>query len=71
MEAKRRSTEVLMLLRKIQESNRSHALTIPTSTSCWNLRAAAPERVKMAVPLPYSFAFTNWMASSRLSTCVL
>jgi hypothetical protein len=44
------------------------ALTMPTSTSRWNLRAAAPERVNTAVPLPYSFALTKRMASSRLST---
>lgn len=42
---------------------------MPTSTSDWNLRAATPERVKSAVPLPCSLLFTRAMASSRLSTC--
>lgn len=43
--------------------------TMPTSTSCWNWRAAAPERVKMAVPFPCSLPFTIVIASSRLDAC--
>ena len=50
----------------------SHGLVVckpacPTSTSCVNLRAAAPERVKIAVPLPYGLALMRAMASSRVS----
>mmetsp|Transcript_20782 Transcript_20782/g.46535 ORF Transcript_20782/g.46535 Transcript_20782/m.46535 type:complete len:389 (-) Transcript_20782:258-1424(-) len=39
----------------------------PASTSCTNLRAAAPERVKIAVPFPYGLALISAMASSRFS----
>jgi hypothetical protein len=39
----------------------------PTSTSFWNLRAAGPERVNSAVPLPCAFAFTMPIASSSVS----
>jgi hypothetical protein len=38
--------------------------TWPTSISSWNLRAAAPLWVKMAVPLPLGLALMNSMASS-------
>ena len=44
------------------------SLTWPTSISYWNLRAAAPEAVKMAHPLPYLEAFVKAMASSRVAT---
>ena len=44
--------------------------TCPTSISVWNLRAAVPLRVKIAVPFPYRFSFTSAMASSRESTCM-
>jgi len=33
--------------------------TCPTSISCVNLRAADPEFVKMAVPLPYLLLLTE------------
>ena len=42
--------------------------TMPTVTSRRKRRAAAPSRVKMAVPLPKGLAFTRAMASSRVST---
>jgi hypothetical protein len=42
--------------------------TWPASISCWKRPAVAPERVKMAVPLPYSFALIMSMASSMVST---
>ena len=44
--------------------------TCPTSTSRWNLRAAAPEEVKIAVPLPYGFLLISSMASSKVATDV-
>ena len=34
----------------------------PTSTSCVNLRAAEPELVKIAVPLPYLLLLINSIA---------
>ena len=43
-------------------------LTWPTSISYWNLRAAAPEAVKMAHPLPYLEALVKAMASSSVAT---
>ena len=42
-------------------------LTMPTSTSFWNLRAAGPERVKRAVPLPCSLLLMMATASSSVS----
>ena len=41
---------------------------MPTSTSDWKRRAAAPELVNSAVPLPCSLALMSAMASSRVST---
>ena len=41
--------------------------TCPTSTSRSNLRAVAPELVKIAVPLPYLFSLMIASASSRVS----
>lgn len=46
----------------------THRLTMPTSTSLWKRRAAAPLPVKMAVPLPCSLALMSAMASSSVST---
>ena len=43
--------------------------TMPTSISFWNFRAAAPDCVKMAVPLPCCSSFTILMASSSVSAC--
>ena len=43
-------------------------VTCPTSISYWNLRAAAPEPVKMAQPLPYLEVLVKAMASSRVDT---
>ena len=40
---------------------------MPTSTSFWNLRAAGPERVKRAVPLPCSLLLIMATASSSVS----
>lgn len=42
--------------------------TWPASISRWKRPAVAPERVKMAVPLPYSLALIMSMASSMVST---
>ena len=42
--------------------------TWPTSISYWNLRAAAPEEVKMAQPLPYMEALVKAMASLSVDT---
>ena len=41
---------------------------MPTSTSCWNRRAAWPERVKIAVPLAYGLALMSAIASVSDST---
>mmetsp|Transcript_3812 Transcript_3812/g.9018 ORF Transcript_3812/g.9018 Transcript_3812/m.9018 type:complete len:212 (-) Transcript_3812:1100-1735(-) len=38
--------------------------TFPQSTSFWNFRAAAPDFVKRAAPLPYGLALVKAMASS-------
>ena len=38
--------------------------TMPTSTSNWNLAAAPPSRVKIAVPLAYWLLLTSSSASS-------
>ena len=43
--------------------------TMPTSISFWYLRAAGPDLVKMAVPLPWGLLFTKAMASSSDSVC--
>ena len=48
---------------------RRQDVTASTCTSDWKCRAAGPERVKRAVPLPFSFAFTMAMASSKVSAC--
>ena len=42
--------------------------TWPTSISYWNLRAAAPDDVKMAQPLPYTEALVKAIASLRVAT---
>mmetsp|Transcript_54953 Transcript_54953/g.119735 ORF Transcript_54953/g.119735 Transcript_54953/m.119735 type:complete len:257 (+) Transcript_54953:213-983(+) len=42
--------------------------TCPTSISCTYLRAAAPEEVKMAQPLPYLEELVNAIASSSVSS---
>ena len=39
---------------------------IPTWTSRWNVRAAWPLEVKIAVPLPYWLALTMSTASAKL-----
>ena len=41
--------------------------TMPTSASCWNRRAAWPERVKIAAPLAYGLALISAMASASES----
>ncbi|MNE97547.1 hypothetical protein D3C80_1959160 [compost metagenome] len=41
--------------------------TWPTSISSWKWRAAAPERVNRAVPLPLGLALMKAMASSRVA----
>ena len=41
--------------------------TWPTSMSSWNLRAAAPDCVKIAVPLPFGLALISSIASSMSS----
>ena len=41
--------------------------TMPASTSLANLRAAPPDRVKIAAPLPCGLALGTAMASSRLA----
>ncbi|MNF90283.1 hypothetical protein D3C84_728420 [compost metagenome] len=43
--------------------------TWPTSISSWKWRAAAPERVNRAVPLPFGLALISAMASFRVSAC--
>jgi hypothetical protein len=43
----------------------------PTSTSFSNLRAVAPDWVKMAVPLPYLLRLMRAIASSRVSTLTM
>jgi len=42
--------------------------TWPASISRWKRPAVAPERVKMAVPFPYSFLLMSSIASSMVST---
>ena len=37
---------------------------MPTSTSCWNRRAAPPSLVKIAVPLPYGLLLISFRPSS-------
>ena len=37
---------------------------MPISQSCWNTRAAWPERVNTAAPFAYGFALTRRIASS-------
>ncbi|MCY1448411.1 hypothetical protein D9M71_650740 [compost metagenome] len=44
--------------------------TWPTSISSWKCRAAAPERVKRAVPLPLGLALIRAMASSMVAACM-
>ena len=41
---------------------------MPTVTARWNVRAASPEDVKIAVPLPYGLALTRAIASARSAT---
>ncbi|MNP04704.1 hypothetical protein D3C76_966280 [compost metagenome] len=43
--------------------------TWPTSISSLKCRAAAPERVNRAVPLPFGLALISSMAWSRVSAC--
>ena len=40
---------------------------MPTLTPRWNVRAASPEPVKIAVPLPYGLELISLMASSTVS----
>ncbi|MCY1308114.1 hypothetical protein D9M70_580990 [compost metagenome] len=44
--------------------------TWPMSISSWKWRAAAPERVKMAVPLPLGLALISSIASSRVLAAI-
>ena len=44
--------------------------TMPASTSCLNLRTAAPDSVKIDAPLPKRLLFTASIASSSVSTWI-
>ena len=41
----------------------------PASISVWNLRAALPDFVKMAAPLPQAFLLMKSMADCRSGLC--
>ena len=45
--------------------------TMPTSTSCWNLRAAPPSFVKIATPFAYGLRLTSAIASAYVATRVI
>ncbi|MDT4847129.1 hypothetical protein FQZ97_811780 [compost metagenome] len=45
--------------------------TWPTSMSSWKRRAAAPDCVKIAVPLPFGLLLISSMASSMVSASAM